>query len=338
MSEESKIIGYDWLPGILSDDQIIELCNTNPPMIHPFIPHQEKSNNTISYGVSSYGYDARVSNEFKIFTNINSTIIDPKNFSNNNFVDRVGDFVIIPPNGFVLARTLEYFRIPKDVLVICLGKSTLARCFTGDTKVALADGTSASFEELIARSEQGETFRGYAVNSNNHVIMTELINPRKIGHEAVIEVVFNNDKTIRCTPDHEFLLSDRTLIEAKDLSPETKLYPFIENYKVKEIREVSGTHDVYCLTSPDHGNFALENGIFVKNCGIGITITPLEPEWCGHVTIEITNFTPLPAKIYANEGICQFLFLKGSKPCMTTYADKKGKYQGQTGITLPKIT
>lgn len=168
-------------------------------MIDPFVEHQEKQG-VISYGLSSYGYDARVSDEFKIFTNVDNAIVDPKDFSPTGFVDRQTDICVIPPNSFVLARTIEYFRIPRDVLVICLGKSTYARC------------------------------------------------------------------------------------------------------------------------------------------GIIVNVTPLEPEWEGHVTLEFSNTTPLPAKIYANEGVCQFLFLKGEDVCEVSYRDRLGKYMGQEGVTLPKIS
>ncbi|HKU93827.1 MAG TPA: dCTP deaminase [Vineibacter sp.] len=167
-------------------------------MIEPYVDAQKREG-VISYGVSSYGYDARVGNQFKIFTNVNSAVVDPKEFSANSFVDRQTDVCIIPPNSFALASTVEYFRIPRDVLVICVGKSTYARC------------------------------------------------------------------------------------------------------------------------------------------GIIVNVTPLEPEWEGHVTLEFSNTTPLPAKIYANEGACQFLFLQGDQPCETSYRDKAGKYQGQRGVTLPRI-
>lgn len=167
-------------------------------MIEPFVDRQE-GKGILSYGVSSYGYDARVANEFKIFTNVDSTTIDPKSFDHKGFVDRVTDICVIPPNSFALARTVEYFRIPRDVLVICLGKSTYARC------------------------------------------------------------------------------------------------------------------------------------------GIIVNVTPLEPEWEGHVTLEFSNTTPLPAKIYANEGACQFLFLKADAICQTSYKDRSGKYMGQQGVTLPQI-
>lgn len=182
---------------ILPDTWIRQAANQQG-MIEPFVDHQQHSG-IISYGLSSYGYDARVANEFKIFTNVDSAIVDPKNFSNDGFVERTSDICIIPPNSFVLARTVEFFRIPRDVMVICLGKSTYARC------------------------------------------------------------------------------------------------------------------------------------------GIIVNVTPLEPEWEGHVTLEFSNTTPLPAKIYANEGACQFLFLKGQGSCEISYKDRHGKYMGQTGVTLPQV-
>ncbi len=167
-------------------------------MIAPFVEDQ-KRDGVISYGLSSYGYDARCAEHFKIFTNVDSAVVDPKAFNPSSFVDRTGPVCIIPPNSFALTHTVEYFRIPRDILVICLGKSTYARC------------------------------------------------------------------------------------------------------------------------------------------GIIVNVTPLEPEWEGQVTIEISNTTPLPAKIYAGEGICQFLFLKGDSPCEISYADKSGKYMGQRGVALPRM-
>jgi len=167
-------------------------------MIEPFVGRQVRSG-VISFGVSSYGYDVRVGDEFKVFTNVYNTVVDPKNFDPKSFVDIRADVCIIPPNSFALASTIEYFRIPRDVLTICLGKSTYARC------------------------------------------------------------------------------------------------------------------------------------------GIIVNVTPFEPEWEGHVTIEISNTTPLPAKIYANEGIAQVLFFQGDEPPEVSYRDKKGKYQAQTGVTLPKM-
>jgi dCTP deaminase len=167
-------------------------------MIEPFVDEQVRSG-VISYGVSSYGYDVRVGDQFKVFTNVFNTVVDPKNFDSKSFVDIRADICIIPPNSFALASTVEYFRIPRDVLTVCLGKSTYARC------------------------------------------------------------------------------------------------------------------------------------------GIIVNVTPFEPEWEGHVTIEISNTTPLPAKIYANEGIAQVVFFQSDDECAVSYKDKKGKYQAQRGVTLPKI-
>ena len=171
-------------------------------MISPFEPNQVKhvdGQKIVSYGTSSYGYDIRCADEFKLFTNINTTIVDPKNFDENNFVDVSGKgYCIIPPNSFALARTVEYFRIPRNVLTICLGKSTYARC------------------------------------------------------------------------------------------------------------------------------------------GIIVNVTPFEPEWEGYVTLEFSNTTPLPAKIYANEGVAQVLFFESDEVCEVSYKDRGGKYQGQVGVTLPK--
>ncbi len=183
--------------GIMPDAWIREMATTKG-MIEPFVEAQKREG-VISYGLSSYGYDARVADEFKIFTNVDNAIVDPKTFDSTSFVDRQTDICVIPPNSFALARTVEYFRIPRDVLVICLGKSTYARC------------------------------------------------------------------------------------------------------------------------------------------GLIVNVTPLEPEWEGHVTLEISNTTPVPAKVYANEGLCQFLFLKGEGLCETSYADRSGKYMGQRGVTLPRL-
>lgn len=182
---------------VMPDTWIREMAKTKG-MIEPFTEKLQRDG-VISYGLSSYGYDARVAPEFKIFTNVDSAVVDPKNFSPASLVDRQTDVCVIPPNSFALARTVEYFRIPRGVLVICLGKSTYARC------------------------------------------------------------------------------------------------------------------------------------------GIIVNVTPLEPGWEGHVTLEFSNTTPLPAKIYANEGACQFLFLQGNEPCETSYADRAGKYMGQKGVTLPRL-
>lgn len=181
---------------IKSDRWIKEMAQKG--MISPFSARQIRKG-VISYGVSSYGYDIRLTDEFKIFTNINSTVVDPKNFDERSLIDFKGDVCIIPPNSFALASSVEYFKIPRDVLVICLGKSTYARC------------------------------------------------------------------------------------------------------------------------------------------GIIVNVTPLEPEWEGHVTVEVSNTTPLPAKIYGNEGIAQLIFLQADEICEISYKDKAGKYQSQKGITLPRL-
>ncbi|MDI3325662.1 dCTP deaminase [Pontibacterium granulatum] len=186
--------------GIKSDSWIRKMSQEHE-MIAPFEPNQVRHTDggrIVSYGTSSYGYDVRCADEFKIFTNINSSVVDPKDFDENSFVDVKSDVCIIPPNSFALARTVEYFKIPRDVLTICLGKSTYARC------------------------------------------------------------------------------------------------------------------------------------------GIIVNVTPLEPEWEGHVTLEFSNTTPLPAKIYANEGVAQMLFLGADEVCETSYKDRDGKYQGQTGVVVPR--
>ena len=176
----------------------IRAMATEHGMIEPFSPAQV-AQGTISYGLSSYGYDLRLADEFKIFTNVNSTVVDPKKFDERSFVSVEADVCVVPPNSFALARSVEYFKIPRDVLTVCVGKSTYARC------------------------------------------------------------------------------------------------------------------------------------------GIIVNVTPFEPEWEGFVTLEISNTTPLPARIYANEGLCQILFFQGNEPPETSYKDKKGKYQGQKGIVLPKL-
>jgi dCTP deaminase len=182
----------------IKSDRWIRKMALEHDMISPFNEKQVREG-VISYGLSSYGYDLRVADEFKIFTNVNNAIVDPKKFDETSFVDIHKDVCIVPPNSFALARSVEYFKIPRDVLTICVGKSTYARC------------------------------------------------------------------------------------------------------------------------------------------GIIVNVTPFEPEWEGFVTLEISNTTPLPAKIYANEGLCQILFFQSDEPCETSYKDKKGKYQGQKGIVLPKL-
>ena len=185
------------MPSIKADRWIKKMALEHG-MIDPFEDRQVRQG-VISYGLSSYGYDIRVADEFKVFTNINSTVVDPKNFDNRSFVDVKADVCIIPPNSFALAKTVEYFRIPRNVLTVCVGKSTYARC------------------------------------------------------------------------------------------------------------------------------------------GLIVNVTPFEPEWEGYVTLEISNTTPLPAKVYANEGISQVLFFESDEDCEVSYADKAGKYQKQQGVTLPRL-
>jgi len=396
----------------LKSDNWIRRMAREHRMIEPFEPGQVRTGDhgrLISYGTSSYGYDVRCAPEFKIFTNINSTIVDPKRFDEKSFVDMTGDVCIIPPNSFALARTVEYFRVPRDVLVVTLGKSTYARCFRGDTRVALVDGTTATLEQMARRHEQGEMFWGYSIGAGGRLVVTLLDQPRFIGRDALLEITLDNEERIHATPDHGFLKRDGSCALASELRPGDSLLPLYRhlrrgdeyvyqplngqllatyrlsdewnirhgiyqadpgthhhhhgasirsaprrlashpvwranlfrgvgprNHKIVSIRELRGDHDVYCLTVPEAGNFALEAGVFVRNCGIIVNVTPLEPEWEGHVTLEFSNTTPLPAKIYANEGVAQMLFFESDEVCSTSYADRGGKYQGQKGVTLPK--
>lgn len=558
---------------IKSDRWITRMAHEHG-MLEPFEDRQVREG-VISYGVSSYGYDIRIADEFKIFTNVNSAIVDPKNFDPQSFVDFKGDVCIIPPNSFALGKTVEYFRIPRDVLTICVGKSTYARCFRGDTHIALVDGTAPTIEEMVARSETGELFWGYSIGPNGRMIVSLLETPRYIGRDALVEVAIDNNNSVFCTPDHQWMLRDGRMLEAHLLRPGDSLMPLYRqlfrgyemvyqplnghllpthrmadewnvrheiyqdvpgthrhhididrrnnnpwnlvrmeagehirlhnaesygedfdpaehsasirhalsnlaqdpewaarysqaqsdravrfwsdesyaatrarlielrrnpsdetreafrqaqlqrysdpaerqraaeqskrnwarddgsrrsmqaevarainiraeitadvvraaldgtgsirgaarllecdrtvfrrfpevvdafrgtrsqcNHKVTAVRELAGDHDVYCLTVPEAGNFALEAGVFVHNCGLIVNVTPFEPEWEGFVTLEISNTTPLPAKIYANEGIAQVLFFQSDEPCEVSYADKKGKYQKQQGLELPKL-
>jgi dCTP deaminase len=426
----------------IKSDNWIRRMSEQHKMIEPFESGQVRNvdgHKIVSYGTSSYGYDVRCSREFKIFTNINSTIVDPKAFDEKSFVDVNADVCIIPPNSFALARTVEYFRIPRSTLVVCLGKSTYARCFSADTRVALVDGTAPTLEEMAERSARGEMFWGYSIGANGRLIVTKIEAPRFIGRDSLLEIELDSGAGIRATPDHNFMRRDGRMSQASDLRPGDALMPLYResargyemvyqpltghlypthrladewnlrheiyadapgthrhhvdfdrannrptneraqrfwseerhaemrarlienrrnpsqatrgahsqamsrrysdpyrNHKVVAIREVPGDHDVYCLTVPEAGNFALESGVFVSNCGIIVNVTPLEPEWEGHVTLEFSNTTPLPAKIYANEGVAQMLFFESDEVCATSYKDRGGKYQGQKGVTLPK--
>lgn len=529
----------------------------------------------ISYGLSSFGYDLRAAPEWRIFVNAFNTVVDPKNFDTRSLVEFEGDTCIIPPNSFVLTRSVEHLRIPDDTMVIALGKSSYARCFSADTRVALVDGTAPTLEEMASRHENGELFWGYSLGHNGQLIVSLLDAPRFIGRDSLLEITLDDGAIIRATPDHEFMRRDGSWAEASELRPDDSLMPLyrstfrgyemtyqpltgyyypthrladewnlrhhtyehvdgthrhhvdhdrrnnnpwnivrmpagdhiryhnsrtygpefdavehaesikrsfkrlaknphwvarrdaqqrrraqrfwhdapyaaqrarllefhrhrwteqereaqrlrqesfwadneearvaqgersksawaraddsrrmaqaerarrirlyehidahtvrcaldetgsirgaarllgvdrsvfrrfpeviaahkgkpLKNHKVLSVREMKGEHDVYCLTVPEAGNFALEAGTFVSNCGIVANVTPLEPGWEGHVTLELSNTTPLPAKVYANEGIVQLLFFQGERP-ETTYAERKGKYQGQRGVTLPRM-
>jgi len=560
----------------IKSDNWIRRMAREQRMIEPFEADQVRMLNghkIVSYGTSSYGYDVRCAGEFKIFTNINTTIVDPKQFDEKSFVDLKADVCIIPPNSFALARTVEYFRIPRNVLVATVGKSTYARCFGADTRVALVDGTAPTLEEMARRHDSGELFWGYSIGANGRLIVSLLDAPRLIGSDSLIAIELDNGARVRATPDHLFMRRDGCMAQAAELRPGDSLMPLYRdtfrgcevvyqpidghlypthrladewnlkheirdevpgthrhhidfdrgndrpsnlvrmaaserirmhdaesygdefdagehalairqslqrraqdphwrghaalmqagraklfwsdaryaavrhrlieacrdpsdetreahrramfarlrdpdevvrhseamrragavddgsrrhaqaeiargirvrrdiraesvrtaldrtgssrgaaallgcdrsvfrrfpqgsadfaagrrrghrNHKIVAVRELPGMHDVYCLTVPEAGNFALEAGVFVSNCGIIVNVTPLEPEWEGHVTLEFSNTTPLPAKIYANEGICQFLFMQGNEPCETSYADKSGKYMRQRGVS-----
>lgn len=387
-------------------------------MIEPFEDALVR-HGVISYGLSSFGYDLRAAPEWRIFVNAFNTVVDPKNFDTRSLVESNDDICIIPPNSFVLTRSIEYLRIPDDTMVVALGKSSYARCFSAETRVALVDGTAPTFEELAARHSDGELSWGYSLGQNGQLMVTLLDAPRLVGRDTLLEIELDDGQRIQATPDHDFMRRDGSWVKAGSLRPGDSLMPLYRaphrgyemtyqpltghyypthrladewnvrngvyeasagahrhhvdhdrrnnnpwnlvrmpagaarlrhggraearplpaqqlNHKVASVRELKGDHDVYCLTVPEAGNFALEAGVFVSNCGIVANVTPLEPGWEGHVTLELSNTTPLPAKVYANEGIVQLLFFQGERP-ETTYRDRQGKYQGQKGVTLPKI-
>lgn len=215
--------------GVYADWQIID-SSTWLKMIEPFEPKQVKEVNgqrVISYGLSSFGYDMRVANEFKIFSASTGqlTVIDPKAIEEKALVDYVGGYCIIPPNSFALARSVEYFRMPANVTGIVLGKSTYARCFSEDTEVALVDGTSISLHNLVKCYEQGQKKYGYGLNSDGNVVVQEIAAPRFIGRDALIEVTLDNGKKIRCTPDHEFITRRGVYEQAHELRPGDSLMP-----------------------------------------------------------------------------------------------------------------
>lgn len=556
-------------------DRLIKERALEYGMITPFIEHQVKEVNgqgVVSYGLSSYGYDIRVDTMFKVFTPTFMPIVDPKNFDQRCFVDvevNPHDAIIIPPNSFALAQSMETFNIPRDILALCVGKSTYARCFTGDTRVALVDGTCPTLEEMA--SDPHSDYWGYTI-LDGHIAVTKFEQPRFVATDNIVEVILDNGESVRCTPDHKFMLRNgtytaaselcsgdslmplykyysrgyemlldpyspsagmlrathslsdhwnirhdvysardkqhrhhidgnklnnvptnitrvdigdhirfhnaqidpmiysvgkkayyrrlrndqkkydefkerqrglalsfwnddkyadqrRTLLESrKHISYETRQamsisqqsrwkdnddlhvewsvlmkkawdgdqdrrtnqaevarrvrtrheitesvviealnktgsirgaakeigcdrsvfrrFPTIvdnfkknqpNNHKVVSVRELPGMHDTFCLTVPESGNFALASGVFVSNCGMIVNITPSEPMWRGILTIEISNTTPLPAKVYACEGIAQMIFFQADEVCEVSYADKKGKYQNQQGIVVAKV-
>ena len=354
----------------IMSDKWIKFKAEKDQLIVPFHSESRSVNEdgtpVTSYGLSSFGYDIRLGNIFRLFNHRNSNnlnvdirsareavspdVIDPVNF-NEAHTTRYelldDECITIPPHGFMLGVSKERIKLGNEFTAICMEKSTLARCFTGDTKIALADGTSPTFLEAIERIKNGERLFGYSVNEEANITIAELIEPRKIGREEILEVVLDNGEIIRCTADHKFLTLDCDYVEAKDLVEGQSLYPLyrtvsrgyeavyqpMDPYKVVTVRKASpgweGEQDVYCLTAPEYGNFALESGVFVHNCGLCVTVTPLEAGWEGYVTLELSNKTDLPIKLTPGMGICQVLFLHGNEPCEISYADRNGKYQDQ---------
>jgi len=229
--------------GLLSDADIIKLCTgENPPMISPFVGSSIKESigtyngaiktlPLISYGLSSFGYDFRIQHSIEMFVP-GAHVVDPKRPETSRTVpleietdeDGVHSY-LLPPNSYFLAPTVETFNIPKDVMGICMGKSTYARCFSGETRVALVDGTQPNFYELIERSASGERLWTYAIDANNRIQVAELVQPRKIATEEVIEVELDNGEVIEATPDHKFILLDGSEVEAQDLTAGTSLMP-----------------------------------------------------------------------------------------------------------------
>lgn len=566
----------------IKSDRWIKQQALENEMITPFVEHLVRVNKyderVISFGLSSYGYDIRLADEYKVFTNAHGNIVvDPKNFDERSFVDvKDQGYCIIPPNSFALGRSVEYIRMPRNVTGLVLGKSSYARCFTGDTRVALVDGTNPTFEEMVQRDATGELFWGYGLNKYGRVVVVKLETPRYISSDYVLEIELDTGERIKTTGDHIFITREGLERQAYQLKPRMALMPlyrkiyggyeevyqpsvgyynathvladywnldnsiyidepnthrhhkdhnrlnnnpwnimrmdgsehiryhntlyygenfdthqhssaikkaftllkqdskWIENYRSKQqeralqfwadenytqirqglstkkkaawtdekkaqaqshmlrhyedsenrskasqisktywanateerheqqaailrelrtrkditeeklvealsktgsirgaaqylncdrsvfrrfpqiiaqyknsseyknhkivsIKELKGQRDVYCLSSPETANFGLAAGVFVHNCGIVANFTPLESLWHGYITIEISNTSPLPAKVYSNEGFAQILFLESDEDCLVSYADRGGKYQGQTGITLARV-
>jgi deoxycytidine triphosphate deaminase/intein/homing endonuclease len=291
-----------------------------------------------------------------------SPLIDGPMWDTVESIDSVGEEAVFD----ISVPKLHNF-VANDLIV---HNSTYARCFSGDTRVALVDDASSTLEEMARAYGSVRRFKGYSIGRDGCVITSLLEAPRFIGRDSLLEIELDNGARIRATPDHPFMMRDARMTPAHTLRPGDALMPLYRdlirghesvyqpmdgfpydprvhrpinlenpvyrNHKVTAIREIPGDHDVYCLTVPEAGNFALEAGVFVKNCGIIVNVTPLEPEWEGHVTLEFSNTTPLPAKIYANEGVAQMLFFESDEVCETSYKDRGGKYQGQRGVTLPK--
>jgi deoxycytidine triphosphate deaminase len=611
----------------IKSDRWIRRMVLEQGMIEPFVESQVRDG-VISYGLSSYGYDMRIANEFKVFTNVFNTLVDPKHFDPRSFVDITGDYCDIPPNSFALARSVELFRIPRNVLAVCLGKSTYARCFRGDTRVALVNNSNPTFYDLAERAQAGERFWGYGIDSNRRMTVTELVAPRWVARDPLIEIELDTGECIQCTPEHRMLLRNGMYEQAANIRPGDRLMPLYRsvrreyeavmhldgsgwypthrladdwnirngvydaermdfdrhhrdgnrrnnrptnlmrmdsaehaklhnqlsagslarqhaqqrrvatertvdpqgfvakqrsrarrfwddtryeerrehliqqfrkrwaqvgereiqserlhqyydahpdarvragersrqawqgasserrerqrelgrqlnpgrdiseadvlaalraagsvrgaarlldcdrtvfrrfvyviegwceehgptqhwnvrtelteemvrqaldetdgsvtaaaaflgcsrtvlrkrflptveqwkadrrNHVVTAVRSVAGEHDVFCVTAPETENFALACGVFVHNCGIIVNTTPFEPGWRGYVTIELSNSTPLPARIYANEGIGQVLFFESDEQCEISYDEKQGKYLDQVGVVPPRL-
>ena len=575
---------------VKSDRWILRMCREHQ-LITPYeetLIRDIDGRRIISAGLSSYGYDLRLASDgFRVFSPIASAEIDPKNFDESSLVESPlktatdgSKYWLMPPHTYALGVTVETFNIPRNVIGICLGKSTYARCFRGDTRVALVDGTTPTLEELAVRAEKGEMFWGYSLGDYGRIIVTLLARPRYVGRDQLLKLRLDNNEEIYCTPDHEFLRRDGQLASACnlragdslmplyrnlyrgyeavyqplnghltpthrladewnvrngiyvdragthrhhldgdrlnnlppnlvrmevsehmryhnarnyqgefdpaehgaairaalerlyeddewyrkftqsqrhkalqfwhderyaearqrlleihqarwteeerqrqrerqerfwDLHPESRVivsersknywgtaseqrhqqqreiarqlnmrteitaekirraldatgsirgaarllncdrtvfcrFPQViqqfkgtssgpprANHKIQAITEVKGEHDVYCLTVPEAGNFALAAGVFVKNCGIIVNTTPLEPGWQGRLVLEFSNSADLPVRIYANEGVAQVTFFESDEDCETSYADRKGKYQNQESIVTARL-
>lgn len=334
------------LPGLLNDRAIRELV-ARTGMIAPF--HETtKIPDTISFGLTSFGYDARLAPEYRVFNSQPKAdeIIDPKHFDSAICERHSGDTCIIPPHGFLLGHTIEYFKIPKDISVICLGRSTYARCFTAQTTVLLHDGSTDTFENLYKRQNLGEVLTGVSINpTTKEKVNNPLTQIRPMGMDTVVEVTFSDGSVAYPTADHEFLTYDTdgsiTLTPAVDLNAQTPLVQFTyntsETLSVVTVIAQATEQTVYCLTEAEFGNFALGNGAIVSNCACIVNVTPLEPEWEGQVTLELSNTANRPLRVYGNEGVCQFLFFRGIDAAEISYKDKDGKYMGQRGVTYARV-